>query len=145
MLEPKTLETQSIEPNLKGYLAKVMASRKGNPTLNLDVDIATCEVLAALSGGDTLPADAFNHLMERNRTLAQASEDEILDSLTRQSTLLESLWLHFAARAAVATRSDQAAILVKAALNCQRALGNVLGTIHHLNQSKRNVEAIEPA
>lgn len=131
-------------PNLATQdLAKRFPSCRG--AINLDVDIATCEILAALTGGAALPADAFNLLIERNRILALSPEGEILDSLTRQSCLLESLWLHFAARAAAETRSDHAATLIGAALKCQRALGNVLGTIHHLDQDKRNAAALEPA
>lgn len=142
----KSLETPAtVEPNLPAQLAQLVPPRKGTPALNLDVNVATCEVLAALSGGTALPADAFKVLIERNRVLAQAPDGEILDSLTRQSTLLENLWLHFAARAAAETRADHASSLIKAALNCQRALGSVLATVHNLNEGKRNAGAIESA
>lgn len=137
------LEHKSVEPNLSTQPARAFRQAQSAPKLNLDANVATCQVLAELSGNGTLPADAFNVLVERNRTLAHAPDEEILDSLTRQSTLLESLWLHFAARAAAETKADHVASLIKAALNCQRSLGHVLGTIHHLNEGNRDAKAVE--
>ena len=131
------------EPNLQiqGF-AESSARHNKSQTLSLDVDIATCQVLAALSENGTLPADAFVQLVEHNKNLRGSPSEVIEDSLTRQSALLESLWLHFAARAAAEPRPDHASSLIKAALNCQRALSNVLGTIHHLSNSKEDAEAI---
>lgn len=137
------LDRQTEEPNLTALLAQSLRARGNSPNLSLDVNVATCQVLSALSEGGALPADAFDTLVALNRTLAGAPEGEILDSLTRQSILLEKLWLHFASKGATETRPDQAASLIKAALNCQRALSNVLGTIHHLHEGKVNAKAIE--
>jgi hypothetical protein len=115
---------------------------KGNPNLDSDINIATAQIIAALSG-DALPADAFQILIAKNRALAHAPDDEIHDSLTRQAAILERLFLHFAAKAATEHHADRAAALVKASLNCSRTLNTVLATVHNLAESKRKGDAIE--
>ena len=137
-----TLATK--EPNLTHEaLVKFLRPRPALAELSLDVDVATCQVLAALSDGKPLDADPFKVLTDRNQELADAPDDVIRDSLARQSVLLEALWLHFASRAAKEKRSDHAASLVKAALNCQRALSGVLGTVHHLSEESKDAQAID--
>ncbi len=110
--------------------------------LELDPDLAVCQIIAALAGGDVLPADAFETLASHSRRLNAAPDEEILDSLTRQSALLESLWLHFAARSATESKTDHSTLLCKAALNCQKALQGCLGAIHQLTKQTRNAEAL---
>ena len=129
-LEPK-------DPNLLVELARP------RPGLSSDVDVATCQILAALSDGQPLDAEPFRVLIERNRQLASAPGEVISDSLTRQNVVLEALWLHFAERAAREKRADHAALLMKASLGCQRALSGVLGTIHQLAEESRNANAID--
>ena len=136
------MHTTLAEPNLRLVSELRPISRKGG-ALSLDVDIATCEVLAALSGNQVLPADAFNQLIELNRKLIHNPQEEILDSLTRQKILLEALWLHFANRACNESRSDHASSLLKVSLNCQRALSNTLGTIHHLSENPKVAKVSE--
>lgn len=111
--------------------------------MKLDPNVATSQILAALAGGDTLPTDAFEILAGHSRKLNDAPDDEILDSLTRQSVLLESLWLHFAARSATESKTEHSTLLCKAALNCQRALQGCLGAIHQLTEKTRNAEALD--
>ena len=137
-----TLATK--EPNLTyRALVEPLRPRKATAELSLDVDVATCQVLAALSDGWTLDADPFKVLIERNQKLADAPDEVIMESLTRQSVLLEALWLHFASRAAKEKRSDHASSLIKAALNCQRALAGVLGTVHHLSEETKDAQALD--
>jgi len=127
-------------PNLQSL--SLGGPRSGSLRLELDPNVAACQVLAALAGGDVLPADAFEILAGHSRKLNDAPDDEILDSLTRQSVLLESLWLHFAARSATESKADHSTLLCKAALNCQRALQGCLGAIHQLTEKTRNAEAL---
>lgn len=110
--------------------------------IELDPTRATCQVLAALASGDTLPADAFEILARHSHRLNDAPDEEILDSLTRQSALLESLWLHFAARSATEPGIDHAALLCKASLSCQKSLQGCLGAIHQLTEAHRNAQAL---
>jgi len=124
-------------PNLQPILA---GKRPGS--LGLDPALATSQVLAALAGGDSLPANAFETLASHSRRLSTAPDEEILDSLTRQSALLESLWLHFAARSATEPKTDHSSLLCKAALNCQKALQGCLGAIHQLTEKTRSAEAL---
>lgn len=128
------------DPNLQN-LAR--ATRKTAQGLNLDPTAAACQVLAALAGDGILPVDAFDTLAAHSRALHDDPDEEILDSLTRQSSLLEGLWLHFAARAATETRQDHATALCKAALNCQRALQGCLGAICQLTTKLQNAQALE--
>ena len=118
------------------------AIQRRGPELGLDPDLATARILAALAGGGALPEDGFRLLVERNRALADAPDEEVFDSLTRQSVLLEGLFLHFVARATEAATPDHAAGLNKAALNCQRSLLAVLGAIRSMSEAKRNSESV---
>lgn len=128
-------------PNLQPLtLARARPSLLG---LELDPDLAVCQIIAALAGGDSLPANAFEILASHSRRLSNAPDEEILDSLTRQSALLQSLWLHFAARSAIEPKIDHAALLCKAALNCQKALQGCLGAIHQLTETARNAKALD--
>ncbi len=111
--------------------------------LDMDVNIATTQIIAALAGGRALPADAFQALIDINRSLADSPDEEIHDALSRQAAILERLFLHFAAKAATTGRADHAVGLVKASLNCQKALNTVLATIHTLAETKRDTAAID--
>lgn len=82
-------------------------------------------------------------LADKNRALADSPDVEIHEALTRQVMLLEALMLHFAGKAATAKRPDHAAVLVKASLNCQKALNTALATVHTLAETKRDRVAIE--
>lgn len=119
--------------------------RRGRADLVLHHDsaIAATQILTALAGDDPLPSDVFQTLVDKNRALAESPDEEIHDSLTVQAVLLEALFLSFAAKAATAKRPDHAAALVKASLNCQKALNTVLATVHTLAETKRNRAAIE--
>lgn len=130
-----------LAPAKSNLQTLVRATRKNG--LDLDPLSASCQVLAALAGDGILPVDAFDTLAEHSRALHECPDEEILDSLTRQSSLLEALWLHFAARAAKETRSDHSAILCKASLNCQKSLQGCLGAIHQLTEKRQDAEAIE--
>ena len=134
--------------NLAGSDARTPTSGRlipgtGTKALHLDPDVATCQILAALAGGDALPADAFATLTAHSQRLTESPDQEILDSLTRQSALLEALWLNFAARAAREGRVDHSALLCKASLNCQQALQDCLGAIHRLTEVNRNAQAFD--
>lgn len=135
------------EPNLNTPPAPhdhPQSPRRNDRVLDVDADIASAQVLAALTGdGRRLPADAFRQLAERNRALIDAPEEEIRDSLTRQATLLEALWLHYARRAADATRPDHAALLAKTALACQRSLVGVLGALRQMSEDQKNSAALD--
>jgi len=110
--------------------------------LDMDANVATSQIISALSGGKALPTAAFQHLADKNRALADSPAEEIHDSLSRQVVILEQVFLTFMARAATATKPDHAAALAKASLNAQRALNSVLATIHTLAESKRDKAAI---
>lgn len=110
--------------------------------VHLDPDLATAQILAALAGGDALPAEGFALLTAHSRRLAEEPDEAILDSLTRQSALLEALFLSFSAKAASSPRADHSALLAKAALGCQRALQGCLGAIHQLTEANRNAQAV---
>jgi hypothetical protein len=153
----KTVRTKHLEnlasraPNLENLasndaraptLARLIPGT-GTKALHLDPDVATCQILAALAGGDALPVDAFATLTAHSQRLTESPDEEILDSLTRQSALLEALWLNFAARAARESRVDHSALLCKASLNCQRALQDCLGAIHQLTEVNRNAKAFD--
>ncbi len=116
------------------------------PALTVDPVVATCQILAPLApsaiSGD-LAREVLEHLTRQNEALTSAPEEEITSSLIRQATLLDALFLHFAARAATAERVDYSVALNKAALNCQRALMTVQGTIHQLAETKRKAGALE--
>jgi hypothetical protein len=85
--------------------------------LDMDANVATSQIIAALVGGKTLPAAAFQHLADKNRALAESPAEEIHDSLSRQVVILDQVFLTFMARAATATKPDHAAALAKASLN----------------------------
>jgi hypothetical protein len=128
------------DPNLEGLPRVPRTNALG---LDHDPTAAACQVLAALAGDGILPMDAFNTLAAHSRALHDDPNEEILDSLTRQSTLLEGLWLHFAARAATEPRQSHATALCKAALSCQHALQGCLGAICQLTERVRNAKALE--
>jgi hypothetical protein len=135
-------EQTNITPSLNGWEQQQRRNR-AELVLHHDSAIAATQILTALAGDKPLPADVFQTLADKNRALADSPADEIHDSLTMQAVLLEALFLSFAGRAATAKRPDHAAALVKASLNCQKALNAVLATVHTLAETKRDRAAIE--
>lgn len=133
----------TLEPSVPNLKAPQPARLAKATPLHPDHNTAVAQILASLAGGDTLPEDGFKLLADHARKLRDDPDDVIADSLARQAVLLESLWLHFAHKGATSSRPDHAAALVKAALGCQRALLQILGTINSLNEDSRNVEAVE--
>lgn len=143
-LTPLTLEhLADLGPPNPNLQPGTRAPREKPQGLDLDPTTATCQVLAALAGDGILPVDAFDTLAEHSRLLHEQPDEEILDSLTRQSSLLEALWLHFAARAAKEVRADHSSVLCKASLNCQKALQGCLGAMHQLTEKRNNAQALE--
>ena len=107
------------------------------PPISVEVDAACAQVMAALAGGDTLPVDALEVLIEANGRLVEDSDAYITRSLLLQSEVLQSMFMHYANRAARETRSDHSTALAKAACSVQTCLVRTLGAIRQIS--------IEPA
>lgn len=109
----------------------------------LSPDVATAQLLVALTQGGDLSTDAFQSLIERNHRLIESPDVEIRESLARQALLLEGLWLHYTQRATACRRDDHAALLQKTALSCQAALNRTLSAIHTLDHETKDASALD--
>ena len=136
-------EQLGASESLNQLLLQRRNARDQGTILDMDVDVATTQIISALAGDKALPAEAFQTLRDKNRALANAPDGEIHDSLARQAVILEALFLHYAAQAARTKRPDHIAALVKASLNCQKALNAVLATAYRLAEAKRDGAAID--
>lgn len=139
MTTPKLNELAPPMPPAEG------AGAPAGWAFDLDPATQTAKLLGVLVPGDSLnPArDAYAGLCALNARLKDAPDEEVLEALTRQAALLESLWLYYTRQALKATRPDHAALLQSTALKCQKAHLGVLGAIRQLSEDKRNAEAIE--
>ena len=112
---------------------------------SLDQDEATAELLTAIAGHDTgiLPAEVWKSLQRRNEALLSQPREEILKSLARQSSLLESLINRYTAQAVTATKPSQGEGYMRLALSCNRALVSVWGAVHAVSETAgRNASVV---
>ena len=93
--------------------------------------------MAALAGGDTLPVEALEVLIEANGRMVADPDAYITRSLLLQSEVLQSMFMHYANRAGRETRVDHSTLLAKAACSVQTCLVRTLGAVRQMN--------IEPA
>lgn len=131
------------QSNLVDILRARRIAERGAAPFPMNPDEATAEILAALSNGDTPPAEAFAVLAERNRALLDATEDEVAASLARQIVILEALFLSFAAKAAQAGKVDHSVGLSKAATNVHRSLLAAQGALRQVAEDRRHAEVVE--
>jgi hypothetical protein len=102
-------------------LQSLLAARKPRG-LSLDPDDAAAALLGRLNSGEFIAtAESFAALRASNLALLGESSAGIRAALTRQSTLLEALFLHLSARALAAQGYEAQCRLLHAAVGCQQA------------------------
>ncbi len=118
-------------------LAALIEQRNNPGTQPFDMDEATVELLAAISGHENgiLPAAAWQTLQRRNEALLTQPRKEILKSLAAQSCLLEALIGRHIACSLTTSKQSQKEGYMRLALGCNRALINVLGAIHTVSEA----------
>lgn len=134
----------SAAPNLQTLL---QGQRKPPvPPLSVEVNAACAQVLAALAGGDTLPIDALEVLIEANGRMTENPDAYITRSLLLQSEVLQSMFMHYANRAGRETRVDHSTQLAKAACSVQTCLVRTLGAVRQMSvEPAGNLAAPEAA
>lgn len=122
------MQNNPISPKL----AALIEQRNKPGTQPFDMDEATAELLAAISGhgNGILPAAAWQTLQRRNEALLTQPHKEVLKSLAAQSCLLEALIGRHIACSLQAPKPSQSEAHLRLALGCNRALVNVLGAIN---------------
>lgn len=118
--------------------------RPASATLPIDPGEAIVSILGALSGHPSaLPIEDLRNLIAQNKAFLDAPAPAIERVLARQAVLLEGTELAFLAKAASARSPDHAGVYARTAMAAHRALMATLGAIRHVDEDRRDAQALE--
>lgn len=125
------MKPNSISPVVQSLLDQ-RATATTKPATPIDPDDAAALILSLLAdpSGRIVPAEAYQLLTARNKSLMDAPADEIKTILARQVAVLEAIALKYMGAAAAESSTKRAEPLARIGLSAQRALIATLGAVH---------------
>lgn len=108
---------------------------------DLDPDRAVSQLVSMLmTRGLDGTEGAFRALTQLNEDIRTKPRDVLLQALTRQAPLLETLFMINVRDAIETTRVEHKAAYTATALKCQKSLLATLGAIHRLSEEGKTLE-----